>query len=48
MTQVRALEILRSFIATVEPADDYAALHIKQAENALNYLENWCIQTTEP
>jgi len=48
MSQERALEILRTFITTVEPADDYAALQIKQAEKALNYLENWCIKTTEP
>lgn len=43
MNQQKALEILRSFLVSAQSEDEMGKMEIRRAQNALNYLENWCL-----
>ena len=47
MNQLKAVEILRSFVVSAESEDEMGHIEIRRAQNALNYLENWCLKETD-
>lgn len=45
ITQQGSLETLRTFVENTRTESGYEELAKRNALNALNYLENWCLRT---
>ena len=47
MNERQALEILRTFLSMAHADTAQGQMEIRNAANALNYIENWCLTSSE-
>ena len=47
MSEQKALETLRTFLSMAHADTAQGQMEIRNAANALNYIENWCLQGSE-
>ena len=47
MNEQKALETLRTFLSMAHAETAQGQMEIRNAANALNYIENWCLTSSE-
>jgi hypothetical protein len=47
MNEQKALETLRTFLSMAHAENARGEMEIRNAANALNYIENWCLKSSE-